>query len=196
MECFRTHFKMDEKINEKINIPVRQLRWKLLVRPVKLLMNSQRRTPHVPCKMLTHETNARDVICLSALVGNRRLRKNQQFAQQKEQERERERERETRDERNQKKKERKKHSYLRGSALNLWCDGVVHRAAPSILFPPVDLWRTMHYVNCERAAGDRGKRNNSELRRVGIALRQSERHAAGWLAATDRTAATLDLHRR
>lgn len=104
--------------------------------------------------------------------------------------------RDARDERNQKTKKRKKgekHSYLRGSALNLRCDGVVHRAAPSILFPPVDLWRTMHYVNCKRAAGDRGKSNNSELRRVGITLRQWERHAAGWLAATNRTAATLDL---
>jgi len=60
------------------------------------------------------------------------------------------------------------HRYLRGSALNLRCDGAVHRAAPSILFPPLDLWRTMHYVNCKRAAGDRGKSNNAARVAAGL----------------------------
>lgn len=110
MGRFRMHFGMNEKINERINIPVRQLRWKLLARSVKLLMNSQWRAPHVPRKMHTRETNARDVICTNALTENRRFRKNQQFAQQKKM---KERERESmRNERNQKRKERKKKTFV------------------------------------------------------------------------------------
>lgn len=148
-------------------------------------MNSQRRAPHVPRTKCTWTLFARAQSPLARKKISSSLDKKRM------------RDREMREMRETKKKQErkkgKKHSYLRGSALNLRCDGVVHRAAPSILFPPVDLWRTMHYVNCKRAAGDRGKSNNSELRRVGITLRQSERHAAGWLAATDRTAAMLDL---
>jgi len=152
-------------------------------------MNFQRRALHVPCKMHTRETNAGPLLArgcprwksLSATPvekkissglnkgerrgGKARTKREQterrrargRWRKRKERERERERER-------RKKKTKKKEAYLRGSALNLRCDGAVHRAAPSILFPPLDLWRTMHYVNCERAASDRGKSNNPAAR--------------------------------
>lgn len=145
--------------------------------------------------MHTRKTNARTVICPRVLRDGNRY---QSFAKKKKKfgspSNGREKSEGGKRERNCKKKDRKggkkrKHSYLSAGRPSI-SDATALSIAPSILFPPVDLWRTMHYVNCERAAGDRGKSNNT----AGLSRCWKSRRVDRNVTGRSRRDATSDLY--
>jgi len=169
MKRFGAHFgTTDEKVNATgLITQARQSRWKLLA-PTRVKLPNEFQTTSAlhACparKMHPRKTNVRAVVRPRALRdGNRHRSK---FAKKKSDARKRERLRKKKEGRKDRrrtggggKKEETLVSLGPQSPMRRRCPS---RRAPSILFPPVDLWRTMHYVNCERAAGDRGKSNNT-----------------------------------
>lgn len=161
-------------------------------------MNSKRRTLHtsrVKCtraKQIHGPLFARGSFATEIAISRSRKKKKNSVARPtggRRAKEERERERETVKKKDRKGGKKRKHSYLSAGRPSI-SDATALSIAPSILFPPVDLWRTMHYVNCERAAGDRGKSNNT----AGLSRCWKSRRVDRNVTGRSRRDATSDLY--